>query len=168
MKFKLSKKTIQAIELKIVSQLNDDATIVEYESEPLEEKGEILYYGYSLDLSTTIDSTIEISGEQLDVDHFAQDQNYTVSCNVTGYTKESESAVIAVNKQTGEIIINAIKPAPFSDISSFEINDAGSLEDASLYIDELKDQDNWDNDYKNDLALKQTSLIVDPSTLFDD
>lgn len=168
MMYRINEKTMKAVELKIVSQLSADATIIEYDREPLDENGDILYYGYSIDLNTRVDSTIEVPGEQLDVDHFAKAQDYTVECDVSGTTRESESAIIAVNKNTGEIIIKEIKPAPFTDIANFEIEDAGSLEEASFYIDELKDESNWNDDYKDDLVVKQTSLHVDPATLFED
>lgn len=164
--YKLNNKVIQQLESKILEYVEGDASIVEYDDEPYDANDELLYYAYSVDLDANVISTITVSGTQRDVDVFDPDNEYNISCIVTGTTTSSESASIAINPETGEIIVHQIKPAKFSEVSNFEIDDTDGLDDASLYEDEIKDQDNWDEDYINDLAVKQFNFKFEPEQLF--
>ena len=164
--YKLNHKVIQQLESKILEHFEGDASIVEYNDEPYDVRDELLYYDYAVDLDANVISAVTVSGAQRDVDVFDPDKEYNIGCIVTGTTASSESASIAINPETGEIIVHEIKPAKFSEISNFEIDDTNGLDDASLYKDEIKDQDNWDEDYINDLVVKQFNFKLEPEQLF--
>lgn len=164
--YKLNNKVIQQLESKILEHFEGDASIVEYDDEPYDADDELLYYAYSVDLDANVISTITVSGAQRDVDVFDPDKEYNIGCIVTGTTASSESASIAINPETGEIIVHEIKPAKFSEVSNFEIDDRDGLDDIVYYEDEIKDQNNWDEDYINDLVLKQFNFKLEPEQLF--
>lgn len=166
MDYKLNQKVMQQVESKILEHYEGDASIIEYDDSPYDVNDDILFYGYSVELNANVISTIIVSGEQLDVDRFDRDSEYNIGCIVTGTTKTSESALISVNATTGEIIVQQIKPAKFSDVADIEIDDRDGLDDIDYYMDEVKDQGNWDEDYINDLTIKQFNFSMNPEELF--
>lgn len=168
MSYRLNQKVMQQVELKMLEHTESDVSIVEYDDEPYDAKDEIYFYGYAVDLDANVTSTITVSGAQRDVDVFDSDTDYNIGCIVRGTTHNSESASIEVNAITGEIIVHQIKPAKFSEIADIEIDDKDGLDDIVYYEDEIKDPDNWDEDYIDDLVVEQFSFTMEPEQLFVD
>lgn len=164
---RINPKVMKELENKI-NEKTENASILEYDDEPLDQNENILCYGYSLDLETNIEAKVDVQGAQLDVDQFEEDTPYYVECVAKGTTRNSESALILINAETGEIIVKQIKSAPFTEIAEFDIINTNGLDDANFYEEELQEQSNWNKDYLEELTLDQFSFHVEPSILFID
>ena len=164
---RISPKVMKELENKINEKIKN-ASIVEYDDEPLNQNENMLCYGYSLDLEASVEAKVDVQGAQLDVDQFEEDTPYYVECVAKGTTRNSESALILINAETGEITVKQIKSAPFTEIAEFDIINTNGLDDVNFYEEELQEQSNWNKDYLEELTLDQFSFHVEPSILFID
>lgn len=161
----LNKEILKLVENKINEKASDEASIYEYDLKPAAVQGLVYRYDISVDMTigvTFIGETTDnyksySDGESWDDVQTEHDLGVTVS------TLNSEAACFYVDIKTGEIHIPKIESAKPMEV--FDIEKIDSFDD-TIYNNDYKDPDNWDDGYLDDLKIEEISFSVEPNTLF--
>lgn len=163
---KLNQRVINEIEKGICDQ-GFDAEIVEAELTPYESYGAKAAYPISIEYDANVISNITYQGERRDVDDW-DETDYQIDLIVKGVTHESESATIVVDYEQCEVTLLAVKGAKFDYDSDVTIENSHGFEYVDEYIEEIEDPSNWDEEYINELNIKEFTIPIDPDVLFEE
>lgn len=168
---KLNQKFYADLEKRLSTAVTegDVGDIVEFSLGATDTSGDVARFDFSFEITIPVETAVNVfeNYQAYDDGEYWEENNAETDLEVTGLTSETESAVIYVNFETGEVSFPGSKPAKFSEISNIEII-ASEADLSMIDNDQVSEVSDWDEAYLEKTIVQPFKYHIDKDEMFEE